>query len=246
MTTETTQETASGFSPCRSRRWIATRLRAASSEPSPSPARIRSSRTPAPERLASPSAIASAASLGGPLAALRASLSAAAACIAVLVSSGAALATDVSLAEVERTPPEFSLETLDGGTVDTAALAGRPWVVNFWATWCAPCIEEMPALNTAWKTLEPAGVGMLAINVGETAEAIGTFLDKVPVDFPILLGDGAKTLPDWDARALPTTLVVDAEGRIVHEAVGPRDWDDPALIARLAALADAQPSSDAK
>ena len=93
-------------------------------------------------------------------------------------------------------------------------------------------------MNTAWETLEPAGVGMLAVNVGETPEAIEAFLEKVSIDFPIALGDGATTMPDWQARALPTTLIVDASGRVVHEALGPRDWDDEGLIARIAALAE--------
>ena len=53
---------------------------------------------------------------------------------------------------------------------------------------------------------------MLAVNVGETPEAIEAFLETVPIDFPILLGDGARTLPDWGGRALPTTLIVDARG----------------------------------
>ena len=146
-------------------------------------------------------------------------------------------AAEVALTDVDRAPPSFSLETLDGETVDNATLAGRPWIVNFWASWCAPCIEEIPAMNVAWESLEPAGVGMLAINVGETAETIETFLEKVPIDFTVLLGDGATTLPDWEARALPTTLVIDTDGHVVLEAIGPRDWDDPGLIERVAALA---------
>ena len=153
-----------------------------------------------------------------------------------LVPTGA-IAAEVSLAEVDRALPAFELATLDGATLDPDALAGKPWVVNFWATWCPPCIEEMPAMNTAWEALEGAGVGMLAINVGDAPEAIETFLERVPIDFPIALGDGASTLPDWDATVLPTTLIVDANGRVVFEALGPRDWDDPGLIARLAALA---------
>ena len=56
------------------------------------------------------------------------------------------------------------------------------------------------------------------------------------MDFPVLLGDAATTLPDWDVRVLPTTLVVDAAGRVVHEALGPRDWDDAALLDRVRAL----------
>lgn len=161
-----------------------------------------------------------------------------AAALAAATLASPATAADVSLADVDRAVPAFELPMLDGSTLEPADLAGRPWLINFWATWCAPCIEEMPAMNTAWETLEPAGVGMLAVNVGETTEAIEAFLEKVPVDFPIALGDGASTLPDWGARALPTTLVIDADGRIVHEALGPRDWDDPELVARIAALAD--------
>ena len=161
-----------------------------------------------------------------------------AAALTTAILAPPATAADVSLADVDRAVPAFELPMLDGSTLEPADLAGKPWLVNFWASWCAPCIEEMPAMNVAWKTLEPAGVGMLAVNVGETPAAIEAFLEQVPVDFPIALGDGARTLPDWGARALPTTLVIDADGRVVHEALGPRDWDDPALVARIAALAD--------
>ena len=158
-------------------------------------------------------------------------------CVACWLLLPIARAAEVSLSAVDRAPPTFSLATLDGATVDNATLAGKPWVINFWATWCSPCIEEIPAMNTAWEALEPAGLGMLAVNVGETPQAIEAFLETVPIDFPILLGDGARTLPDWGGRALPTTLIVAADGRIVFEALGPRDWDDPALIERLTALA---------
>ena len=92
-------------------------------------------------------------------------------------------------------------------------------------------------MNAAREALDPASVGMLAVNVGESPEAIEIFLEEVPIDFPILLGDAVFTLPDWGASALPTTLVVDADGRVVLEAVGPRDWDDSGLLERLAALA---------
>ena len=91
-------------------------------------------------------------------------------------------------------------------------------------------------MNAAWAALEGDGVGMLAINAGEAPEIIEAFLERVPVDFPVLLGDAAATLPDWDVRVLPTTLVVDADGRVVHEALGPRDWDDEALLDRVRAL----------
>ena len=142
----------------------------------------------------------------------------------------------VELSEVDREPPTIALERLDGAPLDPDALAGRPQIVNFWATWCAPCVEELPAMNAAWAALEGEGVGMLAINAGEARETVEAFLDRVPVDFPVALGDAARTLPDWSVRVLPTTLVLDASGRVVYEALGPRDWDDEALLDRVRAL----------
>ena len=157
--------------------------------------------------------------------------------VALAAAGGPAVAAGgTELDDADRALPTFSLDGLDGATWDAAALGGKPTVVNFWATWCAPCIEELPAMNAAWAELQGDGVGMLAINAGEAPETIEAFLERVPVDFPVLLGDAAATLPDWGVRVLPTTLVVDADGRVVHEALGPRDWDDPALLDRVRAL----------
>jgi thiol-disulfide isomerase/thioredoxin len=151
-----------------------------------------------------------------------------------LVSLGAQGA-DQHLSEVDKEVPLFSNLALDGSEWDAKRLQGKPWIVNFWATWCGPCIEEMPAMNRAWQQIEQDGIGMLAINAGENRESIVSFLAKVPVDFEIVLGD-AMALPDWGVRVLPTTYVIDAEGRIVYEALGPREWDDPELLDRVRAL----------
>ena len=150
--------------------------------------------------------------------------------------AGSALAAGgTALTPAERAPPEFAIEGLDGTEWSAATLEGRPWIVNFWATWCAPCIEELPAMNAAWAALEDDGVGMLAINAGEGRESVEAFLERVPVDFPVALGD-VQALPDWSVRVLPTTLVIDAEGRVAYEALGPREWDDEALLDRVRAL----------
>lgn len=134
-----------------------------------------------------------------------------------------------SLSEVDRTLPEFSLPALDETLWTPDTLKGKPWVINFWATWCPPCIEEIPSMNAAYEILEPQGIGMLAINAGEGALAVEAFLQKIPIEFPNVLGD-ADSLPNWSVKALPTTIVVDAEGRVVYEALGPREWDDEALL----------------
>lgn len=139
------------------------------------------------------------------------------------------------LTEVDRTLPSFSLPALDESVWTAESLKGKPWVINFWATWCPPCIEEIPSMNAAYEVLEPQGIGMLAINAGEGTEAVQEFLDKITIDFPNVLGD-ANTLPNWSVKALPTTIVVNAEGKVIYEALGPREWDDEALLQQVVDL----------
>ncbi|MFK7889369.1 MAG: TlpA family protein disulfide reductase [Granulosicoccus sp.] len=146
-----------------------------------------------------------------------------------------ALAAEQSISPVERTLPEFELASLDNQVWSVQALKGQPWIINFWATWCPPCIEEIPSMNAAWGKLEAQGVGMLAINAGEGLEAVSSFAQKITIDFPVLLGDSA-TLANWSVRALPTTIVVDANGKVVYEALGPREWDDESLLSKVTEL----------
>ncbi len=144
-------------------------------------------------------------------------------------------ALEQRLTDVDRALPAFELRELDDTVWNVESLKGRPWVINFWATWCPPCIEEIPSMNAAYEYLEPKGIGMLAINAGEGAIPVETFLEKIAIDFPNVLGD-ADTLPNWSVRALPTTIVIDAEGKIIYEALGPREWDDEKLLQRVVDL----------
>ena len=147
------------------------------------------------------------------------------------VSDGAGVdtLTEQSLTSVDRTLPAFSLPALDDTEWTPESLKGKPWVINFWATWCPPCIEEIPSMNAAYAVLEPQGIGMLAINAGEGALAVEVFLQRIAIDFPNVLGE-MDTLSNWSVKALPTTIVVDADGRVIYEALGPREWDDEALL----------------
>lgn len=158
-------------------------------------------------------------------------LLAATATAALLASGALHAAKNLRLDPVENViAPTFELPGLDGETWNNDALAGKVWIVNFWATWCAPCVEEIPAMNAAWASIQDDGVGMLAINAGEGAEAVEAFMQKIPIDFPVVLGDGATTLPNWGLQALPSTLILDANGQVVFAALGPRDWDDETLL----------------
>lgn len=159
--------------------------------------------------------------------------------LVVLACAGASVvqAAGQSMTAIDRALPEFELQSLDGGSRTPESLKGKPWIINFWASWCGPCVEEIPAMNRAWEAVEPDGIGMLAINAGESLGTIQTFLAQVPVDFEVLVGE-PTTLPNWQVIALPTTIVVDSNGRVVFQALGPREWDDPELLDQVRALLD--------
>lgn len=126
--------------------------------------------------------------------------------------------------------PDFSLHDLDDQVHRLSDLRGRPVIVNFWATWCPPCREEMPSMQRAWQKLQPEGVTLLAINVGEDPDTVFQFTANYPVAFPILFDREGTVSGAWPIRGLPTTFVIDPEGRMVYRAIGGREWDDPELL----------------
>lgn len=144
-------------------------------------------------------------------------------------------AAEFELSAVDRALPVFEMAGLNDDVWDNKALSGKPYIVNFWATWCAPCVHELPAMNRAAEKLIDEGIGMLAINMGENPAAIASFMQRVPIEFPVALGTQA-TFSDWKILGLPTTYIVSTEGNIIASAVGPREWDDPEFIAYMLTL----------
>lgn len=142
---------------------------------------------------------------------------------------------EVQLNAVERDVPNFELREVDGASWNQDQLVGKPYIVNFWASWCPPCVEELPALNRLWAVLESKGVGMLAINAAEGSDTVELFIQKIAIDFPVILGT-SRSLTNWGGRALPTTLVINRTGQIIYEAAGPREWDDAEFIELILSL----------
>jgi len=133
--------------------------------------------------------------------------------------------------------PQFDLKTPDGSRVSLSDFEGKPLIVNFWATWCPPCRAEMPSFQRAWEQLQGEGIGVIAINVGEDADTIGKFTAEIPVTFPLPMDEKSQMVQAWPVRGLPTTFVVDPHGRLAYVATGEREWDDPALLKQVRALA---------
>lgn len=132
--------------------------------------------------------------------------------------------------------PDFQLTDMDGNIHHLSDYKGRVVIVNFWATWCPPCREEMPSMQRAWGQLQKEGILMLGINVGEDEDTIFQFSANYPVDFPLLLDLDSTVINQWPVMGLPTTFVVDTKGRIAYRAIGGREWDDPELLALVRAL----------
>jgi thiol-disulfide isomerase/thioredoxin len=120
--------------------------------------------------------------------------------------------------------PELKLVQLNGEPFDIAAESGRIVIVNFWATWCAPCLKEMPAFEAAWKELQDEDILLVGVNLGDTPHQIGRFLKHRPVTFPILLDVESTTFDTWQIQRLPTTYIVGPDGMIHLGAIGDRDW----------------------
>ena len=122
------------------------------------------------------------------------------------------------------TPAEASsalpFKTLDGAPFDSASLAGKVVVVNFWATWCVPCRKEIPSFNQMSKELGPKGVAIVGVSLDEDgAEAVKPFLARNPMEYPVALGaDAAKE--KFQVGPLPTTIVMDRQGKIVQKFEG--------------------------
>lgn len=155
----------------------------------------------------------------------------------IAVQANAAEGGPLTPLDSPRPAPEFSLADTAGDTHTLADYRGRVLVVNFWATWCPPCVKEMPALDRLQQQLGEAGVQVVGINMGETTDDIASFNERVPVDFPLLLSPDMSAGQDWGVRGLPTTFILDPEGRIVFEVLGDQPWDDATIVDQIRELA---------
>jgi peroxiredoxin len=133
--------------------------------------------------------------------------------------------------------PDFSLRGLDSPAPHSlSGLQGRVVLVNFWATWCKPCEEEMPAMGRLYHQLRPEGFELLAISVGEEESVVRAFRDRLGISFPILLDSDKAVSNRWQTFAFPESLLVDRDGTVLERYVGPRNWDAPAYVARIREL----------
>ena len=121
------------------------------------------------------------------------------------------------------TPP-LALQDLDGRRHRLEDYRGKVVLINFWATWCEPCREEMPSMNKLRASLAGQPFAVLAVNLAEPEARIRRFMEQLPLDFPVLLDRDSAVAKAWQARILPASFVVGPDGRIRYSVLGELDW----------------------
>ena len=134
---------------------------------------------------------------------------------------------------------DFSF-TLDGKPATLADLRGKVVVLNFWATWCPPCVEETDALNRLQMAIAPHGATILGVSVDEDPAAYEKFLSDHQVRFPTFRDPSKQIAHSYGTSVYPETYIIDREGRIARKIIGQQEWDTPDLISYVRNLA-AQP-----
>ena len=126
---------------------------------------------------------------------------------------------------------DFTVSLLGGETLKLRAQRGKPVLVNFWATWCGPCREEMPAMERLYLKHRARGFVLLAVSVDSDATLVKPFLDKLKLTFPVTLDTKMDLANVYGVRALPASFLIDRNGYLTALALGPRPWDNRAAHA---------------
>jgi thiol-disulfide isomerase/thioredoxin len=159
---------------------------------------------------------------------------------ALVLAAAAACAAPLGAKELKPwkggATPLLELKDLQGRDHRLEDYRGKVVVVNFWATWCEPCRDEMPAMQRLKERMAGAPFALLAVNYAEGIPRVEAFLKQMPVDFAILMDRDSAVAKRWQARALPYTVVLDPRLRIRYTVTGELDWGAPEVEAALRKL----------
>ncbi len=133
-------------------------------------------------------------------------------------------------------PVVLGLPDLDGRERGLEEFRGRVVLVNFWASWCTPCIEEMPSIQRLAELMRDRPFAVIGVNVAEQARRAKAMVERLGIGFPVLLDRESEVFHRWGGTVLPTTYVLDGEGVVRYLGRGPLEWDAPDVVKTLESL----------
>jgi len=141
--------------------------------------------------------------------------------------------------------PDFSIPDVEGKTVRLSDYRGKVVFVNFWATWCKPCKEEMPSMEILWENFKSEDFVMLAISMDRvtTKKDIPSFIESMKLTFPILTDSWGQTDKKYKLMGVPETYIIDQNGVLREKVIGPRDWTEKASVTTIVQLVHKQAKS---
>lgn len=169
-----------------------------------------------------------------------------AAALVLLIVIGWSQRDRFTAAEVGAVAPDFALVDLEGDTVSLEEYRGQVVLLNFWATWCPPCVHEMPSMERLYQDLRDRGFVVLGVSVdvapgvrdddGRSQGIVREYAERLGVTFPILLDPDGEVEGVYNVAGLPTSYVIGTNGRIEGRVVGAREWDSEEYRTRLGEL----------
>ena len=165
----------------------------------------------------------------------------------LLASTLAAISPALHAAELKRwtgkpAAPPIELLTIEGAPFSLTQLRGKVVLVNFWATWCEPCITEMPSLQRLRDELAASGFDVLAVNYQEGPARITGFTQKMKLNLPVVRDTDGSVARNWGARIFPASFLLDRNGNIRYAISGAADWTSPKMVSTIRSLLAPQPS----
>jgi peroxiredoxin len=136
--------------------------------------------------------------------------------------------------ETGRLAPNFTLPRLDGKMVSLSDYRGQVVLVNIWATWCPPCVDEMPSMEKLYQELKGKNFEILAVSIDAPGEkVVAPFMKKNNLSFPALLDPEGTIKSVYQTTGVPESFIVNKQGILVEKIIGPRNWVDPAAVRYL-------------
>jgi peroxiredoxin len=132
--------------------------------------------------------------------------------------------------------PDFTFPDMNNKKVSISNFKGKVVLLNFWATWCGPCIEEMPSLESLYHELKGDDFALLAVNLREKKKPVRQFLKKNKLTLPVLLDTHGQAMSSYGVWSIPATYIVDKKGYLVGRAIGQRDWNSKAVKGLIRSL----------